>query len=61
MTWVHVSETNGIGPTTHFLVEIITPELHRRIRDDTDTIRPIASHESLPSFFPPHFHKSFPY
>lgn len=37
------------------LVEVVAAELHRRIWHDTDAIGAVASHESSPTLFPPHF------
>lgn len=39
---------------TYPLVQVVASKLHRRVRDDTDTIRAVASHEAPPALFTPH-------
>lgn len=43
-----------MGGETHPLIKIITPKLHRAIRHDPDTIRPVPPHKPPPPLFPPH-------
>lgn len=43
------------------LVEVVAPELHCRVRNNTDTVGAIPTHETPPAFLSTHFHKSLPH
>jgi hypothetical protein len=42
---------------SHLLIEVITSKLDRRVRDYTDAIRAVPTHEASPTFFTPHLCK----
>lgn len=39
---------------TYPLVKVVASELHGRVGNDADTVRPVAAHEASPSLVPPH-------
>jgi hypothetical protein len=46
------------GGNAYLLIEVIAPELDRRIWHDTYAICSVSSHESSPTFVLPHLHEA---
>jgi len=44
--------------SAHPLVEVITPELHRRIRYNAYAVGPVSTHEASPTLFSPHLRQA---
>ncbi len=51
------SHTQGVS---NLLIKIVAAELNCRIRNDSNAVCAIPSHEASPSFFLPHLHETFP-
>lgn len=47
--------------SAHPLVEVIASKLYRRVWHDAYTVCAIPSHETSPTFIPPHLRKTFPH